>query len=371
MFKNINKISGVSSKIGNIARSIRSKTAIAAAVAGTTLGFASAGFAADITEVTTSLTTGTPTQTNHINGWTLGGTLNGEPFTSNTNYNVSYGSQDQRVTSVKVGSSVYNVSPTQGTTTFRTESGLPNVSSIWYVGGGTGGTSIPVPINGPDYTSNTAAFAANNFLLGADNVFSTAVPPNNSNDRGNISRIDVLFPGGITASAATAFAVFDRGLQGAHDPFGIAAITAESGGVPTAYAGLVTTYDTAGSWGNTNLLPSNETEDVLRSSNGGTMHPANQVVQNIGGVLIPTNTLVASGTTIYGYSLFSEAVTGSNNLVSYATLPQADDTVQGGLDPLATTNLLYTATVPEPTSAALLTVGAAGFLARRPKRKMA
>jgi hypothetical protein len=373
MFKNITNISSVSSKINKFARAARSKTVLTAAAMATTVGLASKSFAVDITAVTTTTTTGSTGSASGVIGWVP--TSAGETFTSSTAYNVTYAGQDQKLTSVSVGSSLYNVSPTIGTTTFQTQTGagLQPLTSLWETGGGTGGASTPVPLNGPLVTSDAAAFSGNNFAVGSDNVFSSQPPVGNTSaDEGDVVRIDVLFTGGLKANASSGFAVFDRGNSGGHDPFGIAAITAETGGVPTAYAGLVTTYDTAGSWGNTNLLGAAETDDILRSNvSAGSLHPANQVSQNIGGTLIPTDTLVAAGTTIYGYSLFSKSVTSATNLVTVSGLPTADDTTNGGLDPVATTGLLYTAAVPEPTSAALLVVGAAGFLARRPKRKTA
>jgi hypothetical protein len=60
-------------------------------------------------------------------------------------------------------------------------------------------------------------FSEHIFNIGIDNNFQNATTTNNN----NIERVDVIFPGGISATDVTkaGFVVFDRGNAGTHDPF--------------------------------------------------------------------------------------------------------------------------------------------------------
>jgi hypothetical protein len=290
---------------------------------------------------------------------------------------MSYQGKDDAITSLTAGGKTYQVMPSEGVVSDdAVTNSADNNLVIWEEGTGTGANHSTVTLQGPAVTSFSQAFNSNNVLIGADNVFS-----NTGNAVGNntdVRRIDVLFTGGLNASSSTAFSVFDRGPTNDHDSFYIAAITGESGGVPTAYGPLIPVSD--GTWGTTSITPPGMTsEEILRknlNSAGNPFQPSDSTDQTIGGVLIPTDGLgVPNGTKIYGYSLFSGDIPSTDSgstLVNWQNLPEADSTSSGGgLDPVATLGNLYyqTSAVPEPTTGALLLMGVGGFIARRPKRK--
>jgi hypothetical protein len=375
MFKNINTISGISSKLGTIARSSRSTTALAAAVATAGLGLASTSHAAlsniTVTSLTTSTITGTPLTITGVAG--AGATYS--PYQPTSTYNLIYQGNDEQVTGLIAGGQSYNATGQAAATVERDFANSNDNDTLWYAGTSSGSTiTLQAPNYGTAASPDDAALNTNNALLGADNIFS-----NNGNAVGNntnVVRLDILFTA-FQASASKAFAVFDRGNSTDHDSFGVAAILAENGGIPTAYGPLEEYSD--GTWGTTNLNVGYSNEIVARkndSNTGSYLQPSDSTGQAVGGVLIPTNELgVPAGTTIYGYSLFSAAVSPSSTsaqLVDYQTLAQANSTsTGGGLDPLATVGVLYTAAVPEPTSLGLIGVAAAGLLGRRRNRKLA
>jgi hypothetical protein len=255
-----------------------------------------------------------------------------------------------------------------------------NNDTLWYAGTSTGTASgstlhLSAPNFGNSSTSPiTAAFDTNNLLVGSDNLFSNT--GNAVGNNTNVARLDILFTGGIKAAASSAFAIMDRGPTNDHDSFGIAAILAESNGVPTKYGPLETYKD--GTWGETALSVPYSNEMILRkndSTASNSLQPSDSTGQSVGGVLIPTTSLgELAGTTIYGYSLFSGAVPSTDTsaqLVAYASLPTANSTsTGGGLDALATVGVLYTTAVPEPTTVALASVATLGLLGRRPKKNL-
>jgi hypothetical protein len=385
MFKNISNIS-VSSKLGNFARTARSKTVLAAAVATTGLGLSSISRGAlypTITAITTTMTTGTTTSVNGVVG--VGASYS--QFQAPTDYTMNYAGDDQKITSVTAGGVTYTAGAVTATATadYNTAFGASdNNDNVWEVGTGGTGSNV-VNLKGPNLggTSSGAvdkALSGNNILVGADNVFSNTGNP--VGDNTDIVRIDEVFPTAITTSSTKAFAIYDRGPTTDHDAFQIAAITSINPitGAPTSYGPLVSFAD--GTWGTTNVVSSQQ-EDILRMNNSSSspvLHPADLTNQPIGGVLIPTTSLnVAAGTTIYGYSLFSPDVPSNAtsaqllNTANSAIYPEANSTsTGGGLDPVGAIGVLYTQTaVPEPASASLMILAAGGYLARRPKRKPA
>jgi hypothetical protein len=374
---NINsKISGISSKLASVAKFARSRTVFAAAIAATSLGLAASSFGAysSVTSITTSNTFGTPTTVPGVSGAGASYSIyNHSTYT----YTMSYLGQDDAITNLSAGAlGTYKVLPSAGVVTADavTNSATNNLV-IWEAGTGTGANHSTVTLDGPAQSSFSSAFNSNNVLVGADNVFSNM--GNAVGNNTNVRRIDVLFTGGITASSSYAFSVFDRGPTTDHDSFYIAAITAESGGVPTAYGALIPFGD--GTWGQNSITPPGmTTEEILRknqNSAANPFQPSDSTAQTIGGELIQTNSLVAAGTKIYGYSLFSGDTPSTDSgaaLVNWQNLPAADSTsTGGGLDPVATLGNLYyqTSSVPEPTTGALLLMGVGGIIARRPKRK--
>ena len=371
------KNSVLSSKLGNLVG--RSKTVVTAAVAVTTLGLAGSTFAAptDITSLTFQTVSGqdynTPTP---VAG--AGATYSG--YQAPKTYNVDYAGTDDKVTSVTSGGKTYSA------TGFATKAVVErdgntaeNNDTLWYAGTSTGTTSgSTLNLTGPNFGNSstspyTLAFDTNNLLVGSDNLFSNT--GNAVGNNTNVARLDILFTGGIKTASSSAFAIMDRGPTTDHDSFGIAAILAVNAqGVPTAYGPLETYKD--GTWGNTALNVPYSNEMILRKNDNtasNSLQPSDSTGQAVGGVLIPTTSLgEVANTTIYGYSLFSGAVPSTDTsaqLVAYASLPTADSTsTGGGLDALATVGVLYTSSVPEPTTVALATVATLGLLGRRPRR---
>jgi len=200
----------------------------------------------------------------------------------------------------------------------------------------------------PDYDDDSLEllFAQRLFNVGIDNVFQNAT----TTDNNNIERVDVIFPGGITATDNTkaGFTVFDRGNSGGHDPFNIAAITSLDGsGNPSGYdAAVSVTSANYGSnvGGAVNFL-------TLRMNPGdpGLLLMDNVNSQNRDGVLVRFTDLgVANNAKIYGYSLFAtdDVFSPTSDMVAYtnaAFFPTTTDNGStGGLDPLAITGLWVT-----------------------------
>jgi hypothetical protein len=376
MFKNISNISGISSKVSHLAKFARTRTVLAAAVATTSLGLVSTTRAAltqptDISSIAYSATTGGSTTTlTGVNS--VSGNSESPFYPSSNKYTLTYDNDVDALTSVVAGGTQYNVTG-QMTATLRVNSTFPsNMGTVWEQGSS---SSTTVTMDGTKPTSVGQVLSTNNILVGSDNIFSNTGDPNGDNDQ--VVRVDLLLSSPLTASESTAFAVYDRGLAGQHDAFEIAAITGETNGVPTSY-GPLRSYS-EGSWGNTNLISATQQEDIIRQnvSSGSAFQPSTNTDQSIGGILIPTGNLVAAGTTIYGYSLFSAEANGtSSQLTQYTNtsyFPEASyASNEGGLDPVDI-GAVYTAVsaVPEPTSAALLTVAVGGLMARRPKRTLA
>lgn len=222
----------------------------------------------------------------------------------------------------------------------------------------------------------------NNAVMGADNVFV------NSNDAsrvsaGNIERLDFYF--GATAVKATeGITIFDRGIAGEHDSVKVAIFTSwnsANGGSPVGYSGNVVTLG-ASSYGN-NLdwnpnagVQDSRTYTLLRFNNGSDLSSLDEAVevntQGVAGSFISFADLgIATGTTIYGYSIMGSDVTSSvGNLADWRNAnyyPTGTSDENGGID-LMSFNGRIARPVPEPsTYGALLLGGCLGvwFLRRR------
>ncbi len=366
------------SSFSRVARRARSAAVMSTAVAAAILGMnrtsfaipSSLGTAADVTSITTTMTAGTPSTLTNQAGYGASYSV----FKAANSYTLNYLGEDDSIKTVTAGTlGTYMISGT-GTAVVRRSSTGGNNDNIWYDGSGNGSNHSTVTLDGPLLSGFNQAFTSNNILVGADNVFSNR--GNAVGNNTNVDRIDLLFTGGILASTASAFSIFDRGPSNDHDSFKIAAITSlGSTGLPTSYGQLQSFSD--GTWGKTAVVP-NQQENITRKNDavaGSTLHPSDLTTQTLGGVLIQTSDLAPIGTKIYGYSLFSGAVTGTGNqLVDWTNttyFPPADSTsTGGGLDPTATLSALYTA-VPEPTTGTLMLAGLTGLIARRPKRAAA
>ena len=188
-------------------------------------------------------------------------------------------------------------------------------------------------------------FSEQIFNLGIDNNFQNATTTNNN----NIERVDVIFPGGISATDVTkaGFVVFDRGAGGGHDSFYIAAIkTLDVSGNPSAYYNAVDV--TPAEYGSN--IGGAVNHLVLRENpgDGHLLIMNNTANQNRDGVFLRFTDLgVADNITIYGYSLFGDdvKVSPATNLVNYANatnFPTTSDYANGGLDQVAITGLWVT-----------------------------
>ena len=187
-------------------------------------------------------------------------------------------------------------------------------------------------------------FAGQQFNMGIDNNFQNATSTNNN----NIERVDVIFPNGIAATTdltKLGFVVFDRGASGGHDPFVIAAIQSlDVNGDPSAYYTAVSVA--ASNYGSvaSTSIPFN----ILRK-NPADAHLLIQTLnspQQRDGTLLTFSALhvPATGTKVYGYSLFStDAPTSTSaNMVAYSSFPTNTDLSGGGLDQVAVTGVAVT-----------------------------
>jgi len=237
----------------------------------------------------------------------------------------------------------------------------PNRQVVWSERA-TGDPNTTVLIGPP--TTSEAAFNTNNIYLGADNFFVNT--GNGAGNQSDIERIDYVISAGVTVDPTLGVVVLERGVSDVHDVFQIAAITAVDGsGLPTAFGNLLTI--TGGSWGTTDLrTPGSRDYTILNDSDGGAFINTANVNQNIGGVAITLDSLVTSGTTVFGYSIFgADVISGgnNNNLVDFTNRTffpvTPDNTGVGGLDPVAAN--FGIAQVPFEFSPALGLVFLGGF----------
>ena len=252
--------------------------------------------------------------------------------------------------------------------------GTPNQSSAWYYFDGANGN-----LAGVNQSSYPALLASNNLLQGADNVFVNGTAAS----AGNIERLDYAWSAPLSNASQLAFAVFDRGLVGAHDAFTIAIITAISPttGAPTAYGGYL---KIAAGWGGTANLQGNPGYQLLRYSAGDSLTSltnrstlsTDQNTQGIGGIVIRASEFnLPAGTPIYGYSLMGTDVnpTANNDLLDVTNttvFPAATASNNGGIDLVALNGIAFLGTVPEPSALAAVAggIGLAAAFARRRRR---
>jgi len=335
-------------------------------VAAAMLAVSSAAPAALLTvdSITTGIGTGTASST------TAPGGDKSAFFNQNKTYDVNFLGGSAPVTSITAGGQTYNIIAPADSVTIRKNQGntkSPDYNPIWYQGSVTGST---INLKGTRQNSLSDALKQNDVYVGVDNLFSNRQGGNGDNVRSE--RLDVVFNGGLTASANKVFGVFDRGNKSgpnSHDPFKIAAITSvDANGNPTSY-GNVIAVDRG--WGSASVLGSSISSIVLRNGKGNSdlTSPAAIIPQPIGGVLIPTDDLAGEGVTIYGYSLFAYDVTGTGNqLLDWTNknyFPTDTKHKYGGLDMVSITGLIQLNAVPEPAALSMMGLGAFALLRRR------
>jgi hypothetical protein len=300
------------------------------------------------------------------------------------NQNVSGTTFERTTTAVSTfrdeAGNIYDANTVAGSAFVRrnTTAGNDNNSSVWYDQG-----NNPSKFSASYATTYSDLLLGNNILRGSDNTFSNGT----GEASGNIERLDFLFnSSGITSSMQTSFAVFDRGLATEHDYVKIAVITGWDSVTnrPTAYGGTLVNITTA-HYGTTNPIGDFD-YNLFRYDNGDNLGSpywnsnSETGTQGIGGVVISMADLgIATGTTIYGYSLMGYDVTAGGNMANLVdwtnTSYYADDTTgstgTGGIDLSAVNGVLYNRRVPEPsTYGAIFLSLTAGFLGWRRFRRM-
>lgn len=313
-----------------------------------------------------------------ISGWSLS-------YSDATNTNdegIRFRNQTYAVTNFSTATEAYNLGSTatnvyvrrnedssgNGTTN---QSGVDNNnrSSVW----NTQFNGV-ADLTGTNPTTMGGVLLNNNAIMGADNVFTNSNSAG-TKSAGNTERVDFYF-GATVVSASDGLTIFDRGYAGAHDNVNIAVFTSWSGGPfgalqPLAYSGNVVSLTAANYGNNLDVNPFTAgTQDaltytLLRYNNGndlGALDEANEVsTQGVAGAFISfANLGIASGTTIYGYSIMAADVTTNvSNLANWnnATYyPTGTSDASGGID-LMSFNGRIARPVPEPATYGALMLG--------------
>ena len=255
----------------------------------------------------------------------------------------------------------YSIYSTADSVAIRRNGVNSNNSSTWV-------TSVnPTTVMGTQVNTYGAQLLNDNLLQGADNVFSNG----NAVSQGNIERLDFLWTAGVNVMSCDGFAVFDRGLAGAHDAFQVAAITSlgSGTGAPLTWMFGNVLKLTAASYGSNLDLDNNGTVDtinyqLMRYNTGDNISSYTAATetgtQGLAGVFIRFADLgIASNTTIYGYAIMGSDVTsGSANLADWSNAtyyPTNTADASGGIDLAAFNGRI--SRVPEPSTYGAIFIG--------------
>ncbi len=291
-----------------------------------------------------------------------GVSLNVTPGTPSTSEGYTYENKGSSITGFSAGATNYGLVSLANNVFVRRNNVNANQSSLWY-NNGTTGTNLA----GRHQDNYGQMLISNSTLLGSDNTFANSGAT--ASTVGNIERIDFTWTLGITVTSALTFAVFERGVAGQHDGFGIAAVTAiDALGNPTAFGLLL---KVAPNWGATNAV-TDATYRLFRYNAGdnitATTDSATTQTQGLAGLLITATDLgLTIGTKIYGYALMGSDVTATNsaqlldwtNATYYPTT--TDGTTGGGGIDLAALNGIQFGVVPEVSALPVIVLAGAAF----------
>ncbi len=275
---------------------------------------------------------------------------------SNKSFDYSFGTVTQSGNNTKtlvdftIGSDVYTYAQNGNSTVKirRVDNAVVQGSrTLLWVEQHASATSTQVAVINPYNDNMELAFASNSLNQGTDNLFSNQGDGNGNNN--NIERLDVVFQGGLISDAnkKVGFAMFERGVDNAHDPFVIAAITGvDVDGNPTSFGNPIRVN--TGDYGN---LPSSSANyyvvrrDISKEAN---LKMSTSGTQSIGGVFLSLSDLgIASTVKIYGYSIFAADLplnAKAVDLVNYndpTFFPtNTNSSTGGGIDLIALTGVL-------------------------------
>ncbi len=182
-------------------------------------------------------------------------------------------------------------------------------------------------------------FDGKTYNKGTDNFFD-----NTSANSNNVERLDWILATGYATPQPSkiGFLIVERGANGAHDPFCIAAITSlDANGDPATY-GPIKRVATA-QYGD--IAASSLSYRILKGASGTNLADAGANTQARGGVSVALSDLsIAANTTIYGYSLFANDLPAGatpTDLVNFnnATNFPTNTGAAGGIDLIAVTGI--------------------------------
>jgi len=199
--------------------------------------------------------------------------------------------------------------------------------------------------------------AAGMLNQGTDNIFTNA--GNGDGNNNNIERVDVIFPTGLNTASPTqaGFAIFDRGVNNAHDPFRIVAITSlDAQGNPNGFGSVKTCTGGNGSnngnWGHPTTANGNKQIAcyvMRKDASDPYLRVSSNINQELGGVFYSFADLgITSGQTLYGYSLLgSDGVASPTSaqlldLSNTSVYPTTTTESSGGLDLVAINTVFQT-----------------------------
>jgi len=307
----------------------RSLAPLLALVAG--LSLASSALGGPITAISTSSSDLSSPGNSYTATATSGGSLTGS---QTFNFNSGGSPDNLTLGGLTHGGSGFDVAGIASRIVFRRNDNAAvtgNRQILWYQH--VGFSSNTFSVNPSRVNNMEAALLSSIINRGTDNLFTNS----GGNNESNIERLDYIYDFGIAPTTAAqlgvGFALLERG---GNDAFGIAAITGlDASGNPTSYGSLVSIASSA--WGS-GLVSGGVDTVVVRGPDTSTTYgaSANVTSQNLHGVLVTLSDLgVSVGDTIYGYSLFSDEVLATDDLVDWTTFATTGgsglDLAAGGL----------------------------------------